>query len=994
MLTLSKNTVFINDEKQYSGVIKVSEMVRKDLSAVFEKDLSMVSYKFDNTDKCNATGSCIAQGTCVENDTAIIYGTLGRGGIIDSLVAAGKVDISAVSGKWEVYSLSIIEEPIPGVKKALVVVGSDKRGTIYGLFRISELCGVSPLVNWSGVAPEPKSEVIVTEKMLGFSKEPSVKYRGIFINDEWPAFGTWATTRFGGVNAECYAEVFEMILRLKGNYMWPAMWATNISLEGPGTKSVELADELGIVMSTSHHEPCMRTGEEYSMMRGPESPYGDAWDFLSNREGITKFWEDGLKRNGKFENVITMGMRGERDTAIMAEATLAENIALLKDVIRTQNELIRQNVNPDLTKVPRQIVLFTEVEKFYYGDENTPGLIEDPELDGITIMFSDNNYGYTRTLPTKKMLNHPGGYGLYYHVDMHGGAYSYEWIGSTYLPRIHDQLTTAYDYGIDQIWVVNVGDIVSQELEISFILDMAYDMEKYGHNNLNCTEMYTKEWIERQFGNSFNEADKEKIFDVITTYTKILERRKHEIMNEKVYHPVHFGETYELMAMSDRVLKECRELLTVCPEGMKTGFYELVYYPAFGTCNLMKAWAASTLNRFFIEENRNTANDYNEIIDQCIKDDEEVINGLHTVGNGKFYGQGLSEHFNFRFWNDNNNQLPLKVYCYPANNKRLLLSKKDESWFLTGREYTQREMTIYDFLRPDVDSIILELSCASKEAVAYEIENGCEWLKFSKISGVTEKTDEVVVSIDRSKIKDNTRATVRVKGGPEIFSDLHFVANSKEYVDNMLRTSLKEYYDETTGNGNNVEPDEHVAKDRVFIGFTGYTAIEAENFSNRHDTDEAEYKLLKPYGITGSAMKLLPNTVDATLLEDKPYLEYLVYSEEEGEFDAQFVFAPSTPVTDVPDQSFGVSTNAGDIKRVNTVNDTSKPYFNSLQWVLESKAGCKRINCRIWLKHGINNIRYYQLSPNLILERMVIARDIKGIPVSYLGPKESYYYER
>ena len=222
---------------------------------------------------------------------------------------------------------------------------------------------------------------------------------------------------FGGVNAACYAQVFELLLRLKGNYFWPAMWSTNFSLDGPGLQSAELADELGVVMSTSHHEPCMRSGEEYTGVRGPGSPYGDAWDFAANPEGITRFWRDGLRRNGRFENVITLGMRGERDTPLLGrDSDLRENIELLRRILKTQNRLIREEVNPDLARVPRQLVLFTEVEGFLYGTDEVPGLLGDPELDGVTLMLSDNNRGYTRTLPTAAMRAHNGGFGMYYHT--------------------------------------------------------------------------------------------------------------------------------------------------------------------------------------------------------------------------------------------------------------------------------------------------------------------------------------------------------------------------------------------------------------------------------------------------------------------------------------------------------------------------------------------------------------------------------------------------
>ncbi|MCQ2520592.1 MAG: hypothetical protein MJ107_08695, partial [Lachnospiraceae bacterium] len=418
-----------------------------------------------------------------------------------------------------------------------------------------------------------------------------------------------------------------------------------------------------------------------------------------------------------------------------------------------------------------------------------------------------------------------------------------------------------------------------------------------------------------------------------------------------------------------------------------------------GTCNLMTAWVASTKNRFYINQNRNTANSWNDIIDKCIEKDEQLIDEFHKIGDGKFYGQALSEHFNFRFWNDNNNQLPLKVFCYPANKKRMLVSKTDESWFSTGREYTQTNYTINDFLRPDVSKISLEISCASKESTQYRIECDVQWLEFSKTEGITDKTDIIDVTIDRKKLGEIGQAIVKIWGDPDICTTLTFNANSEEYVRELV-------YADQADDAKTYEAQADDAKNlKTYIGFTGYTVVEAEHYSDKTVSvlekadiedrtkaagKEAHYECLKPYGITGSGMKLYPNTLDATLLSEKPYLEYNVYAFEDGEYEAQFVFAPSTPVTDILDQSFGVSVNGGEISRVNTVVDLSRPFHNSLQWVLEAKAGAKRTNCKIDLKKGRNIIRYYQLSPNLIFERFVVAKDIKAVPESYLGPTESY----
>ena len=481
-ISFDNRLMFTYESKSFPGVNKVASLVRQDLYLV----TGFRAGEYTRGSKCR---------------NLIIFGTVDRSDYLKELEDNGLIDLEEVRGKWEVYSFQVIDRPMDGVDHAVVIAGSDKRGTIYGLFHLSELLGVSPLVNWNHVLPRKKKNVSLTDKANMVSKEPSVKYRGFFINDEWPAFGNWATEHFGGINAECYERAFELLLRLKGNYLWPAMWNSNFSMDGPGLESARLADEFGVVMSTSHHEPCMRSGEEYRLLRGKDSIYGDAWDFISNREGITRFWRDGLLRNKSFENVITLGMRGERDSLILSkDATLQENIDLIRDVVKTQNDLIKETIDEDISKVPRQIVLFNEVEEFFYGDKDTPGFMNDPELENVTLMLSDNNVGYTRTLPSKEMLYHKGGFGMYYHMDMHGGPFSYKWIGSTYLPRVWEQMTAAYEFGVRQIWVTNVGDIGTQELGLSFFLDLAYDVEKWGGTDAAITEKYMSEWSHFEAG--------------------------------------------------------------------------------------------------------------------------------------------------------------------------------------------------------------------------------------------------------------------------------------------------------------------------------------------------------------------------------------------------------------------------------------------------------------------------------------------------------------
>lgn len=946
---VDKNLRFITSCDDYKGVLRIANTVKEDISSVCGKlhDV-MFTDGLDENSPINA----------------VIFGTAGKSSVIDGLEKSGVISLDEIKNKREVYKISLVSSPLKGVSRAIVIAGSDKRGTIYGLFKLSEKCGVSPLYKWSGCVSAKRDEIVFDESIETVSKEPSVKYRGIFINDEWPAFGNWATTHFGGVNAKCYEQVFEMILRLKGNYLWPAMWATNFSLEGPGLASAELADEMGIVMSTSHHEPCMRAGAEYGKMRGKGSPYGDAWDFISNREGITRFWEDGLIRNAPFENVITMGMRGENDTAIMANATLEDNIALLRDVLHTQNELIKKTVNPDLSKVERQIVLFTEVEKFYYGDENTKGLIGDPETDGVCIMLSDSNFGYTRTLPTEKMREHKGGYGMYYHIDMHGGAHAYEWVGTSLLPRMWEQMSMAYDHGVKDIWVVNVGDIGTQELAISYFLNLAYDFDKFGTLNPNNTNDYIDAWVKAQFGGVLDEGDLLDTASVLKTYSQICERRKHEVMNDKVYHPVHFGEADSLIADCEAIISICDRIKNKHPEELLTGFWELVYYPCVGTANLMKTWCYASKNRFYADQNRNESNLFADMVKQGIEFDRKLTDDFHKVADGKFYGFGLSEHFGFVTWCEEGNKYPLRIYTEPANKPRVIVAKSDDVRFNIGKQWTGNRMSFDDFLRPDVESVTLEIACGSRDEIEYKIACDKPWLCFSKTEGKTLYTDRINVKIDRTKLKGKDSATVTVSGSDKSRTVITFNADNPSF----------EGY-----------------KPNTFIEYDGYVAIEAEHYLKKHDTDGAAFTLLKPYGKTGSAMKVYPTLADFNGRTDMPALEYLFEAKGEGTYNLELYFAPSTPTTHEQEMLAGISLNGGEMFVFNTVDSPNEPYFLSRQWSREAFNNVKVYKCKVECKKGVNLMKYCHISPNLALERIVLFKEGTRLPESYLGPKESFF---
>ena len=954
----SSKALFYQEQEAFSGVNKIAKKVMHDLELVFGHAPVVTTEK----DKLNSH--------------VILYGTVGHSPILDELDKKNLIDLKEIEGKREVFLFQVIDQPIEGTEKALVIAGSDKRGTIYGLFHLSEKLGVSPFVDWNGVRPKQKESFYLKSDFKYVSKEPSVKHRGFFINDEWPAFGNWTHERFGGFNADMYDHVFELVLRLKGNYFWPAMWSARFNDDGPGLANAELADEYGVIMGASHHEPCLRYGEEYKYLRGPDSEYGDAWNFITNREGITKFWEDGLKRTGHFENVVTIGMRGEADTKIMGEdATLKDNIELLRDVIQTQNKLIKENINPDLSEVPRMLALYKEVEPFFYGDKNTEGLINSEELEDVILMFCDDNHGNLRTLPTEEMRDHSGGYGMYYHFDYHGGPISYEWINSSYLPKIWEQMTMAYDFGVRDLWIVNVGDIYTQEYPLSFFMDLAYDFDKWGTDAVNKTDLYTEQWIEQQFAGVFDEEAKQNVYDLLTGYTKIAHNRRPEHMNVDVYHPVNYQETDQLIAQIDHLLDVADELYEMVDEEDLAAFFSLVYYPTVGNLNLQKMWLLNGKNKYAASLNLMEANQLAEQVKTCLKRDQEIVDEYHTIADGKFYGMGLSEHIGFVNWNEDENKNPVLSHVLPVNKPRLAVSIDGTEQTSEGSPWHLNTLYLTDFLAPDIDQGSFTISSISEKDADYEISTDNAWIACSKLTGTLNGQDQVSatiqVTIDRDKLDGETEGEIVVKTPVGQVTIVVLVA----------------------------EIDESAYPEMTFVQThpKGYISIEAEHFADHQEiTNEHgsmnRFEVLDGYGKTLSAIKAFPTTSHFTVEKDAPYVEYQFVVAEAGSYQLELYRQPSNPVTREGKIFCGLQTNDNYVKVINALPDGYQ--VDDADWAQGVLNNIHKTETTIDCKEGLNKLRIYAVSPGFVLEKLVIYQEENKPADSYLGPTETYYVGR
>ncbi len=491
-----------------------------------------------------------------------------------------------LKGKWEQYLIFT-----DGGQ--LVILGSDKRGTIYGIYELSRQIGVSPWY-WMADVPIVRHDSLYVRRGTYTDGEPKVKYRGIFINDEWPSFGGWCNNRFGGVNSKAYARIFELLLRLKANYFWPAMWATNFNEDDP--ESPRLADEMGIVVGTSHHEPMMRSHREYLKRKDEVGP----WNYATNPDRIDRFFREGLECNCKYDNIITIGMRGDGDTE-MGNGNDAENIKTLGKVIASQRRIIEETYGRSARSVPQLWAIFTEVQRYYDAGFTVP--------DDVTLLFCDNNWGYIRRKGTAEERKRKGGLGLYYHIDMNGGPWNDRWVNTTTVPKLREQLHEAYASGIDRIWIINVGDLKPKEVPVSFIMDYAWNPEKVRPGD-------EQVWLERFAASVFGEENARETADLIAKYSKYNLIRKPEVQVPGIFNE------REMLVLSQRwqsLVLRAESLRASLPESMQDAFFQLVYYPVVASAGVFEIYNRATMGdslgvELLMRKDRELSDYYNNVL--------------------------------------------------------------------------------------------------------------------------------------------------------------------------------------------------------------------------------------------------------------------------------------------------------------------------------------------------------------------------------------------
>lgn len=552
---------------------------------------------------------------------AILVGTIGHSAAIDQLVKQKRINGNLLKGKREKFIITLIDGQ-------LVIAGSDRRGTIYGIYELSQQMGVSPWYDWADVPVEHHDSIFVN-KGIYTDGEPAVRYRGIFLNDEAPCLTSWVKNTYGTRYGDhrFYQRVFELVLRLRGNMMWPAMWGWAFYADDP--ENEKTADEMGVVMSTSHHEPMARNHQEYARNRKGWGP----WNYQKNKTNLQKFFREGIERMKGTEQIVTIGMRGDGDEAMSEEA----DTKLMTNIINDQRKIIADVTGRKASETPQVWALYKEVMDYYDKGMKVP--------DDVTLLLCDDNWGNVRRVPNAKERKHKGGWGLYYHVDYVGAPRNSKMLNVTPVQNPWEQLTLAYENGIDRLWILNVGDLKPMEYPISQFMDMAWNPRKYDVNNIT---RHTRDWCAQQFGES--QADEAaRILNLICKYNG---RCTPEMLDKNTY-SLENGEWQEVVNQYLQLEADALRQYNCLPASYHDAYRQIILFPIEMMSNLHQMYFSQAQNHALYKQGNPKANVWADECERLFKRDSLICDYYnHKMAGGKWNGMMTQKHIGYKSWND------------------------------------------------------------------------------------------------------------------------------------------------------------------------------------------------------------------------------------------------------------------------------------------------------------------------------------------------------
>ncbi|KAJ2936125.1 hypothetical protein H1R20_g971, partial [Candolleomyces eurysporus] len=897
----------------------------------------------------------------------IIIGTLGKSPLIDQIVNTTGLDVSSIQGQWEAFLSRRVENPLPGVSSAYVIIGADKRGTIYALYDHSEQFGVSPWYWWADVPTTKQSQLFVSASGCSHGS-PTVKYRGIFLNDEQPALQSWAQEKFtNGTGAPFnhlfYGKVFELILRLRGNYLWPAMWSGKFAVDDPLNQP--LADFYGVVMGTSHQEPMMRST--------PNEFTAGKWDYSTNSDAIKQYWLEGAQRARPYESLYTLGMRGFGDLPLSEDT----NIQLLEGVIADQAEILRQayGSDVDIATIPQVWTLYKEVEDYYTKGLQVP--------DYVTLLWSDDNWGNIRGFPPASQRNRTGGAGVYYHFDYVGDPRNYKWIISTQLEKVHEQLSLAIARSSTKLWIVNVGDLKPYEREIEFFLNYGWNSTRWTHNNIN---QYVNAWAQREFDVSAATAG--TITQIVGNLTRFNSRRKPELWNGTTYSLINYREAETVLAGWSTLLDASTRIYNSLPQNFKPAYFQLVHHPVLASNNLANMYVSAGLNSMRAVQARLSANSLADTVERLFDVDYDIETQYNGLLNGKWNHIMDQTHIGYDYW-----QQPMQNSMPPITRIqarkqalpgviRVVPEGTYGSWpgdnrhnCRDGYNCADWTLTINNF--DDFNNRYIDIGAGGPASFQFTAVANASWVRLStsrgSISPRNKVEERVFVSVaDWSQLQDGANPakitfTATSSGYQPLAVSVNFVATK-----NVLPSGFK-----------------------GFVESKGVISIEAAHSSRNNAVDGTTWTELPGLGRTLSAITPLPRNDQSFEIGAGPTVEYDFVNFNtiggSGNLTATLYLSPSlNAATDQKPLALGVALDSGTPVRVQPVPASSRrgdpPGWGTANgWVANS------INAQTvtftGVTPGAHTLKISMVETAVVLQKIVI--NAGGLAESYLGPPES-----
>ena len=897
-----------------------------------------------------------------ETGPAVIVGTVGGSALIRRLSEAGKIDTAPLEGAWERYLIQTVANPLPGIRKALVIAGSDRRGAAYGLFTLSELIGVSPWYWWADV-PVKKQAALHVDAPPTYSQTPSVRYRGIFLNDEDWGLTPWASQTFeperGNIGPRTYAKVCELLLRLKANYLAPAMHPVSTSFNQiPENKLV--ADTFAIVMGSTHCEPLLlNTASEWdTQTMGP-------WNYDKNKEGINRVLTQRVRENSPYENVYTLALRGLHDGAMSTTLPMHEKVRMLQQALLDQRQILAENIDRPVETVPQAFTPYKEVLEIYSNGLELP--------DDVTIVWPDDNYGYMKRLSGVREQRRTGRSGVYYHVSYLGVPHSYLWFSTTPPSLMYEELRKAYDTTADRLWLLNCGDLKGSEMQVSLFLDMAWDIGRFTADNV---VTYPARWLAGIFG----EAYYDRLEAMTREHLRLAFPRKPEYMGWG-YHWNRFDHNCEQLTDTDfsftnydeapRRLEAYRKLgaraealLHEIGDEARPAFYQLVYYPLRGAELMNRMTLGGQRNCWYARQGRAATNAVRDEVQRCYDSLQVITRGYNSLLGGKWNHMmsmrqnydGVSSYFN----------LPHLATHDAAGAPRLALQVAGED--VTGARAFHALPAFDNYLRRTYP---VEIYNRGGGTLAWTAHASEPWVVLSKSAGKTADEERITVGIDWEKAPSGNAVPAQI------------VFRAGEQSEKVLVSLF-----------NPTAPSRAELRG-IYVENNGCVSIPAAGCHRVRENDRIKITVVEDLGIEGPALQLGDPTAPLQIFRsrDVPCAEYDFYAFDAGSVDVYTYVLPTFPLHADRDFRIGENTNT-DTKYSVQIDDgalatPSSSHVEYAQvWFESVLRNCAVNKSTLHIdKPGRHTLRIRVGDPGIVLQKIVL--DFGGMKRSYLGPQST-----